>query len=83
MSLNIKNERVHALAREAAERTGHTQTSVIEEALRQLLDRLDDDQRIRVEKVEAILADVDRRLTDTDRALLTTDDLYDQRGIPA
>ncbi|MGH3425128.1 MAG: type II toxin-antitoxin system VapB family antitoxin, partial [Nocardioidaceae bacterium] len=37
MSLNIKNERVHDLAREAAQRTGRTQTSVIEEALAQLL----------------------------------------------
>ena len=33
MSLNIKNERVHELAREAARRTGMNQTSVIEAAL--------------------------------------------------
>ena len=33
MSLNIKNERVHALAREAARITGKSQTGVIEEAL--------------------------------------------------
>ena len=38
MSLNIKNERVHALAREAAAITGRTQTGAIEEALRRLLE---------------------------------------------
>lgn len=37
MSLNIKNQRVHALAREAARVTGQTQTGVIEEALELLL----------------------------------------------
>ncbi len=37
MSLNIKNERVHALAREAARVTGKNQTSAIEEALELLL----------------------------------------------
>ena len=41
MSLNIKNPRVHALAREAAKRTGQNQTSVIETALQRLLDELD------------------------------------------
>ena len=34
MSLNIKNEHVHQLARDAAARTGLSQTGVIEEALR-------------------------------------------------
>ena len=33
MALNIKNERVCRLAKEAAERTGRTQVSVLEEAL--------------------------------------------------
>jgi len=37
MSLNIKNPRVHELAREAARVTGLSQTSAIEEALRLLL----------------------------------------------
>jgi antitoxin VapB len=37
VGLNIKNERVHALAREAARVTGKNQTSAIEEALELLL----------------------------------------------
>lgn len=34
MSLNIKNERTHALVRELAERTGATRTSAVEDAVR-------------------------------------------------
>ena len=37
MGLNIKNERVHALAREAARVTGKSQTGAIEAALVRLL----------------------------------------------
>ncbi|GAA3756667.1 type II toxin-antitoxin system VapB family antitoxin [Microbacterium kribbense] len=40
MSLNIKNERTHALVRELAERTGMSQTSAVEDAVRRRLDEL-------------------------------------------
>lgn len=84
MSLNIKNERVHALAREAARRTGQSQTSVVEAALAQFIADLDKraqpDPR---DEVDRILADIDARMDDRTRALLTTDDLYDERGLPA
>lgn len=53
MSLNIKNERVHALAREAARVTGKTQTSAIEEALELLLKNYGSDP---------VAADRERRL---------------------
>ena len=43
MGLNIKNERVHRLAREAARVTGRTQTGAIEEALVKLLREYDVD----------------------------------------
>ena len=84
MGLNIKKESVHELARAASARTGLSQTSVIEEALQMYLARLDepserDDRRRRV--VE-ILDDMDARLTDADRAALTTDWLYDDQGLP-
>jgi antitoxin VapB len=85
MSLNIKNERVHELAREAARRTGKTQTSVIEEALARLLADLDPEPQLqnRLHRVQRALDDVDRRLTDDDRASMSTDQLYDDRGLPA
>jgi len=40
MSLNIKNERTHALVRELAERTGMSQTSAVESAVRLRLEQL-------------------------------------------
>ncbi|MGG5257537.1 type II toxin-antitoxin system VapB family antitoxin [Phycicoccus avicenniae] len=84
MSLNIKNERVHALAREAAARTGRSQTSVIEAALEDYLAALDrpDDEAARRRTVGDLLARIDAHLTDEDRRLLTSDDLYDAYGLP-
>lgn len=76
MSLNIKNERVHAMAREAAERLGTTQTGAVEEALRRLLT---EDTAARRARIDVILADMRARLGD---APLSTDDLYGEDGLP-
>lgn len=80
MSLNIKNERVHALAREAARLTGKNQTSVIEEALEKLLaelSRAQETQR-RHDLIRAIQAD-----HASTPAGITIEDLYDEDGLPA
>jgi antitoxin VapB len=85
MSLNIKNERVHQLVRDAAQRTGLSQTSVIEEALKHFLRDLDEQQSATRRRVDEILAVFDARLTDQDRAEMTKmmDDLYDdETGLP-
>ncbi|RJO75786.1 hypothetical protein D5S18_13455 [Nocardia panacis] len=86
MSLNIKNERVHALVREAAERTGLSQTSVVEEALKLMLQQLDTRAHTagasRRERMAEIIADIQPRLTPAVRAALTTEDLYDEAGMP-
>jgi len=83
MGLNIKNEHVHDLARQAARLTGMSQTGVIEAALeRYLADLTQPAAATRLARVHEILADVDRRLTDGDRAALSTDDLYDDAGLP-
>ena len=84
MSLNIKNEHVHQLAREAASRTGLSQTSVIEQALLQYLRGLDDEQQVKRRRVDEILADVDARLTDRDRDEMRAfaEDMYDEMGLP-
>jgi antitoxin VapB len=84
MSINIKNPRVHELARRAAALTGESQTSVIERALLRLLDELDAETQAESKRarVDRILADIDRRLTDVDREALSTDDLYDDAGLP-
>jgi len=43
MSLNIKNERTHALVRQLAELTGMSQTSAVEDAVRRRLEELQAD----------------------------------------
>ncbi len=91
MGLNIKNEHVHDLAREAARRTGTNQTSAIERALEAYLAGLDesadhpsprDPRRARVDEV---LARVDALVTDADRSRVRDLEqaLYDDAGLPA
>lgn len=88
MSLNIKNERVHALAREAARVTGKSQTSVIEEALELLLAEYGVDrekQRIRrtIESVQHIVAEYHSDTTQVNGEILRIEDLYDETtGLP-
>lgn len=81
MSLNIKNPRVHSLAREAAQRTGQTQTSVIEQALEQYLRSLDSDADRR-RQIDELVSEMAERIADSGGSL-STDGLYDQYGLPA
>lgn len=86
MSLNIKKEAVHALARTAAARTGLSQTSVIEEALTMYLAHLDDptEAQERRRRAAKLLEQLDDELDDTARArLLDESDLYDDAGLPS
>lgn len=79
MSLNIKNPRVHELAREAARRTGKTQTGVIEVALEQFLASLPPAAggRDRAELLRVIQAEV------AAGPPLDPEDLYDaEAGLP-
>lgn len=86
MSLNIKNERVCALAKEAAAETGQSQTSVIEQALERLLaeHRADAAESERIERARRTLSDMQMRwaATESERPF-TSDDLYDENGLPA
>ena len=89
MSLNIKNERVHALAREAARVTGKTQTSVIEEALVKLLaeygtDPVEADRQRRMDAMRRVALEYsalpEREGGDVIRS---EEDLYDpETGLP-
>ncbi|GMA23422.1 hypothetical protein GCM10025864_11810 [Luteimicrobium album] len=86
MSLNIKNERVHALAREAARVTGQSQTSVIERALEELLarEKRESERDERNRRIAEVLAEIDARTTDEDRARARQimEDMYDENGLP-
>ncbi len=84
MSLNIKSEQVHALAREAANRTGQSQTSVVAEALTRLLEDLDrqsqPDERRRI--ALEIAVDFERRLKELGEGELSSDWVR-RPGLPA
>ena len=90
MGLNIKNDRVHALAREAARVTGKTQTGAIEEALERLLAAYGDDpalaeRRRRIDAIHGIQVAWNGQPVsgDPDR-VREVEDLYDPvTGLPA
>lgn len=87
MAINIKNERVLTLARRAAEVTGKSQVSAIEEALERLLEQHDERHRVdiawREEKIRAILRESDAAALNPDREINSREDLYDpETGLP-
>lgn len=87
MSLNIKNERTHALVRELAERTGQSQTSAVEEAVVRRLQEIEaeagggDSRRARV---DTLLGEIHRGVTPEVRAAILEAErgLYDDAGLP-
>lgn len=82
MGLNIKNERVHAMARQAAARAGLTQTGAIEAALSHYLADLDRAAEEHERRLHELLNLFDEQLSEADRAALRRDDLYDDSGLP-
>lgn len=83
MGLNIKNERVHTLAKDVARRTGRTQTSAIELALSRLIQELDREEgaAARRGRVLSTVEDMQARVARS-QIDLATDDLYDESGLP-
>ena len=84
MGLNIKNERVHELAREAARLTGGSQTSAIEQALEALLrerghDPREADRAARAERMLAMGARFRREERTPSRGVVRVEDLYDEQ----
>jgi antitoxin VapB len=95
MSLNIKNERTHALVRELAALTGMSQTSAVEDAVRRRLEALHTDI---AGDSQAAEAEIERRIAAMKRiseafVAETTpeqreemrnhgDWLYDEQGLP-
>lgn len=87
MSLNIKNERVCDLARQAAEVTGQTQVSAVEQALVRLLrDYGHDPQQVaaqrRIDLVHRIAAEYRSDPGVQGREINCVEDLYDEVGLP-
>jgi antitoxin VapB len=82
MSLNIKDERTHNLARQVAQKTGETLKEAVTVALQERLDRLQDEDG--TEKMFAALLEISRQGAamfpgpHIDHAEL----LYDENGLP-
>lgn len=86
MALNIKNERVIALAQRASALTGSTQTGAIELALTELI--ADRERRASASRLDLIwqtLDVVDAQMGEAEREAMqrTMDDLYGDDGLPA
>ncbi len=86
MSLNIKNEQTVALVRELARRTGLSQTSAVEDAVRAKLAELERSRSrdARRTKVNKLLTDLDQSITARQKRRIRADEkeLYDEHGLP-
>lgn len=83
MSLNIKTEETHRLARELSRLTGESMSAAVTEAVRERLDRV---RRARAgglaDRLLAIGKDCAARLKEPFRSADHGDLLYDERGLP-
>jgi antitoxin VapB len=83
MSLNIKDEETHRLARALAEATGESQATAVKTAIRERLDRLHAAGHPRLaDRLLAIGRDSAARLQEPFRSAEHGDLLYDDRGLP-
>ena len=84
MSLNIKNEETHHLARELAQLTGETMTGAITVALKERLERERRERGVeaRILKLRAIRKRCRSLLKDGPSAIEHGDLLYDENGLP-
>ena len=83
MSLNIKNEETHRLARELAALTGESVTTAVTEAVRERLERLQNDHVDDLaDRLLQIGKDCAVHLKEPFRSIDHADLLYDERGLP-
>lgn len=85
MSLNIKNERVHELARRAAHLSGKTQTAAIEVALERFIAECEVDPEVtRQHRLDLLWREIQTGTTDAEREVTRKimDELYDEVGLP-
>ena len=83
MSLNIKSEETHRLARELAELTGENLTAAVTVAVRERLDRVRRQRGVSlVDRMLAIGRDCAAHLKEPYRSIDHGRLLYDERGLP-
>jgi antitoxin VapB len=82
-SLNLKSDEAYRLAKELSERTGKSMTAAVIEALREQLERLEQECKgNRLERLLAIARDCAAHMQEPYRSIDHGDLLYDERGLP-
>ena len=83
MSMNIKNEAAHKLARQLSKLTGESLTETVTESLRERLGRVQNKQSTSLSKrLLEIGRDCAPRLKEPFRSADHGDLLYDEKGLP-
>lgn len=86
VSLNIKNERTHALVRELATLRGVSQTEAVTEAVQKRIDEMKresaEEGQARLQRILAITARTAPILREAWGDRDPTEDLYDENGLP-
>ena len=83
MSLNIKNEEAHRLARELAEATGESMTVAVSEAIRERLERVrSKSSKGLAERLLKIGRDCAAHLKEPYKSMDIDELLYDEKGMP-
>ena len=82
MSLNIKNEEAHRLARELASATGENMTVAVSEAIRERLERVRTSKKEMVERIMEIAKECGPLWKEPYRSIDHGDLLYDEKGMP-
>jgi antitoxin VapB len=83
MSLNIKNEETHRMARELARLTGESMTVAVNEAIRERLQRVrEGSKEDMVERILKIGRECAAHLKEPYKSIDHGDLLYDEQGLP-
>jgi len=83
MSLNIKDEKTHRMAKELARLTGESMTAAVGEAVRERLERVrGKSERDRAERIMQIARECGPRWKEPFRSIDHGDLLYDEKGLP-
>jgi antitoxin VapB len=83
MSMNIKNEETHRLARELADLTGESMTDAVTEALRERLARVRRTNRSGLaDRLLEIGRDCAAHMKEPYKSIDHAEMLYDERGLP-
>ena len=83
MSLNIKNEKTHRMARELAHATGESMSVAVSEAIRERLERIRaNSKQDMVERIMKIAEECGPLWKEPYRSIDHGDLLYDEKGLP-